>query len=191
MTDNKHVFSPSLAGKIIVVALLVIVVAVVLTMKEKVVPPPEQNPVNEGTPSVNVPQQSRPSERVPVARGSPPTSTAQKNQEEASPPLAAAVEKKIPLLLDLGSNKCIPCKMMAPILEELKKEYAGTLQVELMDVWKDPGAGTPYKIRVIPTQIFFDSSGKEVYRHEGFMSKEDILSRWEKLGLNLEKETTP
>jgi thiol-disulfide isomerase/thioredoxin len=71
---------------------------------------------------------------------------------------------------------------MAPILEELKKEYEGRLQVDFIDVWKDESAGGRYAIRVIPTQIFFDASGKELWRHEGFISKEDILAKWKELG---------
>jgi thioredoxin 1 len=100
----------------------------------------------------------------------------------AAPPVAAA---KLPKLLDLGADKCIPCKMMAPILEELKREYAGRLEVEFIDVWKNPEAGQRYGIRMIPTQIFYDADGKELYRHVGFISKEDILSKWKELGVEL------
>jgi len=95
-------------------------------------------------------------------------------------------EKKLPRLVDLGANQCIPCKMMAPILEQLRNEYRGRLEVEIIDVWQDPQAGQRYGIRVIPTQIFYDASGKEVFRHEGFLSKEDILATWKKLGVDLE-----
>jgi thioredoxin 1 len=90
-----------------------------------------------------------------------------------------------PRLLDLGSDKCKPCKMMIPVLDELKTEYAGRLTVDFIDVWKDPNAGDQYKISLIPTQIFFDASGKELFRHEGFFSKEDILAQWAKLGVDL------
>jgi thioredoxin 1 len=97
--------------------------------------------------------------------------------------------QKLPRLVDLGADKCIPCKMMAPILEELSAEYKGKLQVVFIDVWKNPQEGPKYKIRVIPTQIFFDASGKELFRHEGFFSKEDILAKWKGFGVNLEKGT--
>ena len=80
----------------------------------------------------------------------------------------------LPRLVDLGATKCIPCKKMAPILEELKKDYAGIVDVVFVDVWKDPNAGKPYNIRAIPTQVFFDRSGKEAFRHVGFFSREDI-----------------
>lgn len=96
----------------------------------------------------------------------------------------------LPRLLDLGAGKCIPCKMMAPILAELKKEYAGRMQVEIIDVWKEREVGAQYGIRVIPTQIFYDALGKELFRHEGFFSKEDILSKWKELGVNLGLQTS-
>lgn len=93
------------------------------------------------------------------------------------------VNKKLPRLVDLGADKCVPCKMMAPILEELKKEYADKFEVQFIDVWKNPDAGAAYNIRMIPTQIFYDAEGKERKRHTGFMSKEDILAVWKELGV--------
>jgi thioredoxin 1 len=92
---------------------------------------------------------------------------------------------KLPRLVDVGADKCIPCIMMAPILEELKKEYAGVLDVEFVDVWKNPNAGQKYGIRGIPTQIFFDANGKELKRHLGFISKQGILDEFQKLGIPL------
>jgi thiol-disulfide isomerase/thioredoxin len=74
---------------------------------------------------------------------------------------------------------------MAPILEELKKEYAGKMTVEFIDVWVNPDAAKPYGIEVIPTQIFYDADGKERFRHVGFFGKEDILGKWKELGVDL------
>ena len=85
---------------------------------------------------------------------------------------------KLPRIVDVGADKCIPCIRMAPELEKLKKEYAGVLEVEFVDVWKKPQAAEPYKVRVIPTQIFYDASGKEIDRHLGFISKDDILAKF-------------
>ena len=98
---------------------------------------------------------------------------------------AVTTGTNLPKLLDLGATKCIPCKKMAPILEELKKEYAGKLEVEFIDVWKTPDEAKKYEIKLIPTQIFFDASGKELFRHEGFFGKEDILAKWQELGVKL------
>lgn len=94
--------------------------------------------------------------------------------------------RSLPKLVDLGSDKCIPCKMMAPILEELKREYQGRLIVEVIDVRKDRAAGAEYRITVIPTQVFLGPAGEELFRHEGFFSKQDILAKWKELGIGLE-----
>jgi len=93
--------------------------------------------------------------------------------------------QKLPKLLDLGAGKCIPCKMMAPILEGLKKEYAGRMEVVFIDVWQNPDAGKQYGIEMIPTQIFYDAEGKELFRHVGFFGKEDILNKWKELGVDV------
>ena len=90
-----------------------------------------------------------------------------------------------PRLLDLGAGKCIPCKMMAPILDELKEEYTGRLDVEFVDVWQNPDAASRHGVESIPTQIFFNAAGKELYRHQGFFAKEDILKKWKELGVDL------
>ena len=106
-----------------------------------------------------------------------------KEQPVALAPTPVAVAQPLPKLVDLGADKCIPCKKMAPILEELKKEYDGRMEVVFIDVWKNPDAGKQYDIDLIPTQIFFDATGKELFRHQGFFSKEDILAKWRELGV--------
>ena len=100
----------------------------------------------------------------------------------------AGTSSKLPKLVDLGAGKCIPCKMMAPILEELKQQYPTTFCVQFIDVGEDPEPGRQYGIRVIPTQIFFDAEGKELFRHEGFFSKEDILETWKKYGVDVDQK---
>src|SRR5450759_1217293 len=144
----------------IVAALAVAVVAAVTLKQDKGKAPAETNTV-----------------AVPAA-----TNTPAENTGDKTAPVAAA---KLPRLLDLGAGKCIPCKRMAPILEELKKEYAGRMNVEFIDVWVNPDAGKPYGIELIPTQIFFDASGKELFRHVGFFGKKDILGKWKELGVDL------
>jgi thioredoxin 1 len=104
---------------------------------------------------------------------------------------AATRVKKQPKLLDLGATKCIPCKMMAPILEQLKKDYARRLEVEFIDVWQNPEAAKQYKINVIPTQIFYGDTGKELFRHVGFIGREDILAKWKELGVDLSLKPAP
>jgi len=98
---------------------------------------------------------------------------------------AQVTTQKIPRLVDLGAGKCIPCKAMVPILEGLKTEYAGRMEVQFIDVWKDPDAGKAYRISIIPTQIFYGPDGKELARHQGFMDKDAILAQWKALGVSL------
>ena len=92
-------------------------------------------------------------------------------------------KSELPRLLELGSVGCRPCDMMAPILAELTKEYTGMLSVEFYDVRKDPSPARQYRIRLIPTQIFLDSEGKEFFRHEGYFSKEQITAVLDQMGV--------
>ena len=102
----------------------------------------------------------------------------------------AAEPARLPRLLDLGAGKCIPCKQMVPVLAALTTEYAGQLEVVFIDVWQNPEAGKAHAIRMIPTQIFFDASGKEFARHEGYWSQSAILDQFRKAGIEL-KPTSP
>ena len=79
--------------------------------------------------------------------------------------------------IELGSVRCIPCKKMMPIMEEIKKEYKGQVKVIFYDVWTSQGRpyASKYKIRLIPTQVFLDKDGKEYYRHEGFFPKKELV----------------
>ena len=86
-------------------------------------------------------------------------------------------------LVDLGAKKCIPCKMMAPILEELTKEYQGKAAIVFIDVRQHTDQAEKYRLRAIPTQIFFDKQGNEVLRHVGFMDKKSIVQVLDKLGV--------
>lgn len=96
----------------------------------------------------------------------------------------APADAKLPRLMDLGADQCKACKALAPILVALREEYKGRLDVEFIDVWKNPRAKTPYNIRLIPTQILYDAEGREVWRHEGFISKENLKALFaEKVGV--------
>jgi thioredoxin 1 len=167
--------------KILIVIVLVIAVGVVIAVKQK------EKDMNSKPVAVTEPK--------PAATQSEP----EKIANDSNGPLVMTIEvvestsassaelKKLPRLVDLGADKCIPCKMMKPILEELSAEYKDKLQVDFIDVWKNPQEGPKYKIRVIPTQIFFDADGKELFRHEGYYSKKDILAKWKKFGLDFKK----
>jgi thioredoxin 1 len=89
----------------------------------------------------------------------------------------------LPRFLELGSVGCKACQDMAPIVEEIKRDFAGRLTVEFFDVRKDPAPAEKYGIKLIPTQIFIDGAGQEIFRHEGFLPKEEILPVLAKLGV--------
>ena len=115
----------------------------------------------------------------------PPVTCLSPSGVAATNATAGTQEKALPRLVDLGAGKCIPCKMMAPILEDLKTTLVGKLDVQFIDVWQNPEAGKKYGINVIPTQIFYDAQGKELFRHEGFFGKDDILAKWNEFGVDL------
>jgi thioredoxin 1 len=91
--------------------------------------------------------------------------------------------KDMVTMVDLGAKSCVPCKMMAPVLEKLEKDYKGRAAIVFLDVSKDPDQAKRFGISVIPTQIFYDRQGKEVLRHTGFMSEEAIVTQLKKMGV--------
>ena len=101
---------------------------------------------------------------------------AQSQAEAGTDPLPAAVPVPDTVtMVDLGAHACIPCKMMAPILTELEQEYADRAAILFIDVWQHPGQREKFGIKSIPTQIFFDHTGREIYRHVGFYPKKNIV----------------
>jgi thioredoxin 1 len=102
------------------------------------------------------------------------------------PPSYETTAPGLPRLVAVGAGKCIPCKAMAPIRAELRKEYAGALALDFYDVWENPAAGRHFRIRAIPTLIFYDASGTELARREGYMPKAEILATMERLGVHVE-----
>jgi thioredoxin 1 len=150
---------------LIVVAVAAAVVAVIAaksrdTSEQKQTAPPEE-------------MQSASSEVQPMA------------EVAATGAMLETEEVKLPMLLELGSDTCIPCRRMQPILAELRSEYAGQLNVEFIDIRKDTGTAARYRVRVMPTQIFLNAEGKVLSRHEGFYPKADILAKWAELGVEL------
>jgi len=98
---------------------------------------------------------------------------------------AASPAIGVPRMLELGSVSCIPCKMMKPVMEELKKDYGDNLKVDFIDVWKDEEAGRRYDVKSIPTQILYAADGRELTRHTGFWPKEAIVAAFAEHGTQL------
>ena len=107
-----------------------------------------------------------------------------KAQQSARPkdPLSGVLGNGKPSVVDFGASSCVPCKMMKPIFDELTKEYKGKANILLIEIYDHRSLAAQYRIRAIPTQIFFDRDGKEVWRHEGFLPKEDIVKKLKELG---------
>ena len=86
-------------------------------------------------------------------------------------------------MIDLGATECIPCKMMEPVMQKVEADYQGKAVIAFIDVWKNREQAPKYNIRAIPTQIFYDPSGAEVFRHQGYMSEKDIVAQLTKMGV--------
>ena len=199
-------------GKAITVAALLAALVGVLSLKSRqqgtssrprreTVAPSTQNATK--TPATSAARDSKPRDRgvtrpagqsknttpaqAPVSRpprtARTPVSAVSSPSTRPAPPNAQT--RTLPRLLELGADECVPCKMMQPVLAELRQEYAGKLQVDFIDVWQDPSAGEQFGVRTIPTQIFFNASGKELFRHTGYYPKEDILAEFRDLGIDL------
>ena len=104
--------------------------------------------------------------------------SAQKTPSDLALPIEGMVT-----MIDFGAETCIPCKMMKPILEELHKEYKGKAAIVYVDIRGRSNIARKYRLRGIPTQVFFDVSGKEVYRHVGFLDKTSIEKQLKEMGV--------
>jgi len=98
--------------------------------------------------------------------------------------LKEALSNGKPTLAEFGASTCIPCKQMKPILEQLAIEYEEKLNVAIVEVYEQMELTRSYKIMTIPTQVVFDSSGKEITRHIGLWPKEQIIAQLKKIGVD-------
>lgn len=94
-----------------------------------------------------------------------------------------AIQSGKPLLVDFGANSCLPCRQIRPILKEIKEEYAGKANILIIDVYKFKELAREHKVQLIPTLIFFDKDGQEVFRHVGAWDKESIKNKLKEIGL--------
>jgi thioredoxin 1 len=101
----------------------------------------------------------------------------------ASIPLEKVLGNGKPTLAEFGWRECIPCKEMRPILEELDQEYKGKVNIVIIEIPFHEDLAEKYGIRFMPTQIFFDSNGKEVARNAGFLPKNEIVAAFEAMGV--------
>lgn len=108
--------------------------------------------------------------------------TAKQNSAAMSNPVDKARMSGKPTMVDLGADGCGPCDMMTPILESLKTDYAGRANVLFVDVREAQILAARYGVQSIPLQVFFDKNGKEVFRHTGFFSKDQIIAKLAEMG---------
>lgn len=176
---NKQI-AKSLPREKIVITAVVLVVVSMFIIKQKTKIPPQNAAGTNGMSEESVPMESTvpPEDSVPIENITP-------SEEPLSTETFAS--EKLPQLLELGSESCIPCKMMRPILAELTAEYEGQMVIKFIDVYEHSSIANEYKIRGIPTQIFLDTEGKEISRNVGFMPKDEILKRWQSLGFEFKK----
>ncbi|MFB0564095.1 MAG: thioredoxin family protein [Candidatus Aminicenantaceae bacterium] len=85
--------------------------------------------------------------------------------------------------IELGADRCIPCRAMQPIMREIAEEFKGQVQVVFYDVWKDPRPARKYRIQLIPTQVFIDKNGEEFFRHVGFFPKDQLIEVLKRRGV--------
>ena len=106
-----------------------------------------------------------------------------KSPETGSGEVREVPVKGMVTMLDLGADSCLPCKMMAPILTKMERQYDGKAAIIFIDVWKHRDQAKRFGVRAIPTQIFFDKKGNEIYRHVGFMSESAIVDQLKRMGV--------
>lgn len=124
-----------------------------------------------------------------TAQDALPAAAASTTPAPAAPVPAAAMTAPAPLarprLVELGSMRCQACLEMAKVLDALRASQGERLQVDFIDVFEDPAAGDRYGLKMIPTQILYDAMGKEIFRHTGYFSHDDILAKYRALGVRL------
>jgi thioredoxin 1 len=119
----------------------------------------------------------------PQAAGQSKSTQTEKGQVLVTNSLTLDFSKHKVTFIELGADRCIPCREMQPIMKEIAEKYAGVVQVVFYDVWKDPAPARKYGIQLIPTQVFVDREGKEIFRHVGLFPKDEILKMLAEKGI--------
>lgn len=149
------------------VLMMILVMALALALVAGVACNPQTSASTESTQNPSAAQTAQP---APLA------------ESPLEPEGAPMPEKGLPKLVDFGAETCIPCREMMPILGKLASDFKGKLVVEVVNVHEEMDRARAAGVRLIPTQVFYSPDGQELSRHEGFMSREDILKEWARLG---------
>ncbi len=95
------------------------------------------------------------------------------------------LDKNQSVMFEVGSDSCKSCKDMAIMLGEIKEDYP-KFKTYFIDVGKERVASKELRIKLIPTQIFFDKDGNEIFRHIGkYKNKELLIQKLKSLGFKL------
>jgi thiol-disulfide isomerase/thioredoxin len=119
----------------------------------------------------------------PRAAGPAAVVKAQKGQVLATNSLAVDFAAYKVTFIELGADRCIPCKEMQPIMKAIAAEFPEDVQVVFYDVWKDAAPARKYGIQLIPTQVFIGRDGKEIFRHVGLYPEDEILGMLKEKGI--------
>lgn len=141
------------------------------------VPPPK--PAPQAKPSVPSPSATVPGETQQPSQAQTPSKPA---QSQATPGGNGAGPEIKVKFMELGAEWCGPCQSMKPVIEQLKKEYKGKVEFVAIDVDENRDAAEKYNVSAIPVQLIFKDD-KQVFRHVGVISKEDIVKQFKKLGV--------
>lgn len=104
---------------------------------------------------------------------------AEQNEKQKSN--SAAIVK----FIEVGSDKCVPCKQMKEVTANITAKYKEQLDFEMIDINKEKDAASKYGVQLIPTQIFYNKDGKEFFRHVGYFPEEKIDSLLQANGLKI------
>ncbi len=111
------------------------------------------------------------------------TWVASQSQLARDNPVDKARSSGKPSMVDFGASGCRPCDMMTPILKDLEKKYEGKASILFVHVREEQVLAGRYGVQSIPTQVFFDKDGREVFRHTGFYPQAEIEKHLAKMGV--------
>ncbi len=84
------------------------------------------------------------------------------------------IDSEIPVLVDFHADWCGPCKMLAPILKQVKDEIGESVRIVKIDVDKNPSIASKFQVRGVPTMLLF-KKGKQLWRQSGVLQKDEIV----------------
>ena len=108
-------------------------------------------------------------------------STPQKPKPE--PEKVAEKPKELPKMWDFGSTNCMPCKAMKEILDPMMVDYKGKVDIRIINVYEETELTKQFRIVTIPTQVFIDAQGKEIFRHIGVYPRDSIEAKFREFGM--------